>query len=111
MDRIDEYRNIIKSKLDEYAEFSQVNDSIKNLVIVSQDQNHFLLLNEGWLDKKHIHNCLFHGEIKNEKIWIYFDGFEETITESLIASGIPQEQIVLAFHPPYIRSKTKFAVA
>ena len=111
MDRIDEYCQIIKSILNRYAQFSNGSDSIKNIVIASQDQNHFLLLNEGWQNQKHIHNCLFHCEIKTDKIWIYFDGFEDTITETLIASGIPQEQIVVAFHPPYIRAKTQFAVA
>lgn len=111
MDRINKYRNIIRNILDKYAQFSKTNNGVNNIVIMSEDGNHFLLLNEGWEGKKHIHNCLFHGEIKNNKIWIYFDGFEDTITEALIADGIPKDHIVLAFHPPYIRAKTEFAIA
>lgn len=57
---------------------------IKFLVIISQNNHHLLLFNKGWEGKKHIHNCLFHGKIKNDKIWVYFDGFEDTITEAMI---------------------------
>lgn len=60
MDTIDKYRQIIKNVLVRYAKFSDDNE-VKNIVIVSQDQNHFLLITEGWQDIKHIHNCLFHG--------------------------------------------------
>ncbi len=109
MDRIENYRFILKKVLNNYAKLNN-NEQIKAIIIISQDNNQFLLFHEGWEGKKHIHNCLFHGEIKNDKIWIYFDGFEDTITEAIINEGIPQDKIVLAFHPVYIREKTEFAV-
>jgi len=109
MDRIENYRSILCKILNNYAKINN-NNKIESLVIISQDNNHFLLFNEGWEAKKHIHNCLFHGEIKNGKIWVYFDGFEDTITEAMVKEGIPKEKIILAFHPIYIREKTEFAV-
>jgi hypothetical protein len=110
MDRIDDYRSILHKTLNHYAQLNNDNDQIKSIVIISQDNNQFLLFNEGWEGKKHIHHCLFHGEIKNDKIWVYFDGFEDTITEAIINEGIPKDKIVLAFHPVYVREKTEFAI-
>ncbi|MEA5535777.1 XisI protein [Crocosphaera sp. XPORK-15E] len=110
MDQLETYRKLLYKNLRKYAQLTENNQQINSMVIVSQDRNHFLLINEGWEGKKHIHACLFHGEIRGEKIWIYFDGFEESVTEQLIALGIPKGNIVLAFHPPYVRQKTEFAV-
>jgi hypothetical protein len=109
MDRIEYYRSILCETLNHYAELNNDSNKIKPIVIISEHKNHYLL-NEGWEGKKHIHNCLFHGEIKNDKIWVYFDGFEDTITEAMVKAGIPKDKIVLAFHPIYIREQTQFAV-
>ena len=111
MDKLEKYRESLCKALSEYAKLNDHNKQINSMMIVSQDCNHFLLINEGWQGKKHIHACLFHGEIKDDKIWIYFDGFEETITERLIDLGISKDKIVLAFHPHYVRQQTEFAIS
>ena len=40
-----------------------------------------------------------------------YDGIEDSITEELVASGVPKDRIVLAFHPREIREHTGYAVA
>jgi len=52
-----------------------------------------------------------HAEIPNDKIWILYDGSEDGMTDELVASGLPKDRIVLAFHPPEVRQHTGYAIA
>ncbi|MFN6539298.1 MAG: element excision factor XisI family protein [Nostoc sp. EkiNYC01] len=51
-----------------------------------------------------------HLDIKNEKIWIQHDGTEGGIADELTNRGVPKQDIVLAFHSPFKRQFTEFAV-
>lgn len=110
MDRLEEYGDLICKILSYYASIPYSHGDIKSTVIVSQDRNHFLLMNEGWDGKKRVHGCVVHAEIRDRKIWIHYDGIEDGITDELVAGGVPKDHIVLAFHPPYIREHTGYAV-
>ncbi len=58
-----------------------------------------------------------HIRIKNHKIWIEEDWTEEGIATDLLNAGVPQSDIVLAFHPlsdaygGKLRALTEFATA
>jgi XisI protein len=54
-----------------------------------------------------IWNC---WDIKDEKIWIQYDGTEYSIAQELIDLGVPSQSIVVAYHAPYSRKFTEFAV-
>jgi hypothetical protein len=47
---------------------------------------------------------------KDGKIWIQHDGTEIGIANQLVELGIPKSDIVLAFHSPFKRQFTEFAV-
>ena len=111
MDTLNKYRDIIKSKLKEYTEIPYAYGDLKCQLIVSDDENNFLLITQGWEDDLRVHGCLVHIEIINNKIWIHRDGLEDGIANELVAAGIPKSDIVLAFHPPDIRKFTEFAVS
>ncbi len=111
MDTLDEYRDRIHNIISQYARIPCKYGQINRIVIVSEDRNHFLLIKEGWDGKKHIHHCLIHVQILNDKIWIHFDGTEDGITDELVAARVPKDKIVLAFHPPYVRQHTGYAIA
>ena len=49
--------------------------------------------------------------VHNHKIYIEEDTSNQPIAESLLAAGVPKEDIVLAFHAPDKRRYTKFALA
>jgi hypothetical protein len=49
--------------------------------------------------------------LQNGKIWIENDWTEEGLVTGLLECGVPPEDVVLAFHPPEMRSHTEFAVA
>lgn len=111
MDRLDEYRDLIYKILSYYASIPYRYGKIATYVILDKERNHFLLMHEGWEGHKRIHGAIVHVEIRDEKIWIHYDGIEDGITDELVAGGVPKDQIVLAFHPPYVRQHTEYAVS
>lgn len=111
MDTLDQYRDIIHTILQQYAAIPYSYGQVTTSLIVSQDRNHFLLMDEGWQDGLRVHGCLVHVQIRDGKIWIQRDGIEDGITDELVAAGIPKDKIVLAFHPPEVRQYTGYAIA
>ena len=57
-----------------------------------------------------MHGCVVHIDIKDGKVWLQYDGTSQPVADELIAAGVPQEDIVLAFHPAEVRPLTGFAV-
>ncbi|MBC6477969.1 MAG: XisI protein [Hormoscilla sp. GUM202] len=111
MNTVEAYRRLIYQTLSDYASIPYSHGQINSIVIESLDRNHFTIVKEGWNSQQHIHHCLVHVQIKNDKIWIHFDGTEDSITETLVAAGVPKDKIVLAFHPPHVRKHTEYAIA
>jgi hypothetical protein len=111
MDRINEYGAVVRRILDEYAAFIPSEEDIEIEKIYDDARGHYELLFIGWEKKRRIHGCVLHVDIKGGKVWIQHDGTEEGIAGELVAAGIPKERIVLAFHPPYKRPYTGYAVA
>jgi hypothetical protein len=110
MDRLDRYREILYKLLSQYTSLMSKPNRITSSVIVSEDRNHFMVINEGWEDKRRIHSLVFHAEIRDGKLWVHHDGIDRGITEELVDAGIPKDHIVLAFHPPHIRQHTGYTV-
>lgn len=111
MDRLTQYRQIIKDTLNEYAAIPFSYGDIEQRVLIDKEENNFFLFNIGWQNKKRIHGCVVHIEIIDDKIWIQQDGIEDGIANEFLAAGIPKDEIVLAFHPPSVRPYTEFAVS
>jgi hypothetical protein len=111
MDRLDAYREIIRKVLKPYANITYANVNVKNHQIFDPETDQYLILSEGWEKQQHLHSCLIHIEIINDKVWIQLDNTEDGIAEELIQAGIPKHEIVLGFHEPEIRPLTGFAVA
>lgn len=119
MDKLDQYREILYKVLSQYtslmskpvSESSLQENFITSNLIVSEDRNHFMVINEGWEGKRRIHSLIFHAEFRKGKLWMHHDGIDRGITEELVAAGIPKDHIVLAFHPPHIRQHTGYALA
>jgi hypothetical protein len=65
----------------------------------------------GWHDKRRVCSITLLVRVKNGKVWIEVDWTQYGLANRLTALGIPQEDIVLAFHPPHLRPMTDYAVA
>jgi XisI protein len=108
--QIDRWRNSLETILQHYADIPYRYGEVSTYVVVSRDLNHYMLIQEGWEKTHRIHGTIVHAEIRNNKIWIHYDGIEDSITEELVATGVPKDCIVLAFHPHHIRTHTGYAI-
>ena len=107
---IGQWRSTLRTILASYADFMNFDGDIRVYVLVSEDQNHFMLMHEGWQGHERLYGAIVHTEIREDKIWIHFDGMEDGIAIDLLAAGISKENIVLAFHPIGVREFTGFAI-
>jgi len=110
MDRVTRYREIIRRILADYARGRFAAGDIRSEVIVDPDQDHFELVNVGWDGDRRVHGTVLHLDIIDGKIWVQHDGTDRPVVEALEAAGVPKEDIVLAWHPPYLRKLTGYAV-
>jgi XisI protein len=106
----DSYRKIICGILKSYLDITYANVNLKNRQIFDRETDRYIILSEGWQKQHHLHSCLIHVEIINNKVWIQLDNTEDGIAEELISAGIPKADIVLGFHESEIRQYTGFAV-
>jgi hypothetical protein len=111
MDRLNAYRQIIRKVLKPYTNITYANVNVKNHQVFDPETDQYLILSEGWERQHHLHCCLIHIEIINDKVWIQLDNTEDGIADELIQAGIPKQEIVLGFHEPEICPFTGFAVA
>lgn len=113
MDKLAQYRTIIKSVLEHYVELLN-RRPVKGLetdVVFDEDRDHYLLYNTGWTKQGHETGATVYVRIRNGKFWIEEDWTEEGIATHLLEAGVPNEDIVLAFQPPEMRPHTEFAIA
>ena len=110
MDRVAEYRRHIQRVLDTYGSFDLGDDGIELEIVSDTQHDHYQLVTVGWQGERRTYGCILHMDIKNDKIWIQHDGTEVGIANELVEMGVPKSAIVLAFHSPYKRPYTGFAV-
>jgi XisI protein len=109
MDRVERYREIVRSVIAEYGRYRPSHGAIETEVVVDPEQNHYEVLHVGWDGPRRVHGSVVHVDIKDGKVWVQHDGTSRPVAEELAAAGIPREDIVLGFHPEGVRSLTGFA--
>lgn len=110
MDRIAQYRQIITQLLNEYAGYERPDSNIEMEMIFDTERDRYQLVAVGWENKKRIHGCIIHIDIKNSKVWLQHDATDAEIANQLVEMGVPKEEIVLAFYTENRRRYTGFAV-
>ena len=110
MERVEKYRKLVEQIIKARSNYKPAFGDIEVQTIFDRENDHYELVNLGWNDYKRIRGCLLHLDIKDGKIWIQHDGTEDGVANDLVEMGVPKEDIVLAFHPPYKREYTGFAV-
>ena len=113
MDKIKKYGGLLTRWLEAYAEKSKLANmpEVKNKVIADWQNNSFQLLRIGWQNGRHVFSVVFHFDIINGKVWFQRNITEHDVVDELIELGIPPNDIVLGFQPPYARPFTGLAVA
>jgi len=110
MAELEKYRTCIETLIKEYSRYQPKYGEVELQIIFDREHDHYQLVSVGWDDDERINGAILHFDIKNNKIWIQHDGTENGVADELVAMGIPKENIVLAFHPVYVRQHTGFAI-
>jgi len=111
MENIERYRTYIQQVLREYAKQGSLDDEVETELIFDTERDHYQIVYTGWKNRRWMYGCVLHLDIKGGKIWIQHDGTEIGIANELVNLGVPKEDIVLAFHEPFVRQYTGFAVS
>ena len=110
MDKIKHYRQLIKQILTEHAQIINNTDTVNSQLIIDSENNHYQLAYVGWQGDKRVFGPVMHFDIQNGKIWIQYNGTEESVAERLVELGVPPSDIVIGFHSPFKRQFTSYAV-
>ena len=113
MEKLAEYRNLIKRILTEYVELdnSQPTPGVESMLVIDEERDHYIWLNVGWSQGRRIKGMTVYARLRDGKFWIEEDWTENGIATDLVRAGVPKEDIVLAFHDPEMRRYSEFAVA
>lgn len=113
MDRLDNYRKIIKEVLTRYYELDleQPSPGVEPVLAFDEGRDHYFWAQVGWDQTGRSCGNTVYIRLKDGKIWIEEDLTEDGITQDLLQSGIPHRDIVLGFQHPRDRALTEFAVA
>ncbi|BAY44423.1 XisI protein [Scytonema sp. HK-05] len=111
---VEQYRQYIRHLLSERQKRASMQQNAQEYevqTIFDDQQDHYQLLYVGWRGNKRDFGCILHLDIKSGKIWIQHDGTEEGIANRLVEMGVPKQDIILAFHEPYVRQFTGFGTS
>jgi hypothetical protein len=113
MDRLDHYRQSLKKLLKDYADSMNKNSggSIEVETVFDTENDHYLLLDVGWQERKRVHHCILHFDIKDGRIWLQENNTDIEVDEELIEMGISKQEIVIGFHHPSMREYSDYAIA
>lgn len=111
MDELTQYRQIIKDTINEYAQYQPAQGEVEIETIFDDAKNHYELMYNGWNGPYRLHGSVLHIDIRNDKVWIQYDGTEEGVANKLVEAGIPKNRIVLAYKSPKARQHLDFALA
>ncbi|TAF57089.1 MAG: XisI protein [Oscillatoriales cyanobacterium] len=99
MDRTLSYTDILKQTVQEATADQPSLQAIKLYPVCDTETGHFLVLATGWDNQHWMDAILFHARLVGQQIFIEEDNFEESLTETLIASGVAIEHIITPNRP------------
>ena len=111
MEKVTLYRQRIQEVIERHSRVKPAFGEVELQTIFDTARDHYQLISVGWNRNHRKYGCLMHLDIKEDKIWIQHDGTEIGVANELVELGVSKEDIVLAYHAPYKRPYTGFAVA
>lgn len=111
MDKLSDYRQLIRKILSNYSKVPYKHGDIKFETVFDAESDRYLLMILGRENKRYEHGCLIHIDIIGEKIWIQRDGTEIGVANEFVEAGVPKDKIVLGFKSLERRKDTEFAIA
>lgn len=106
-----ELREHVIAVLSEEAQHTPEGSDVEVMLVTDTTHEHYQVLYLGWEGPRREYATLVHIRIVGDKAYIERDGTADGVATRLEARGVPRSQIVLAFHPPFKRPLTDYAVA
>lgn len=110
MDTVENYRQIVKRLLNEYAVFFDFGNEVQSQTIFDLEKDRYMLISIGWMGVRRVHECIMHVNIIDSQVWIEENNTDRSIAEELVAAGIPPKSIVLGVQQPELRAYTDYGV-
>ncbi len=110
MGRVESYRGYVQELLTYHAQRYVACADMEVQMLYDSERDHYQVLMLGWEALHRVYECLLHVDIRDSKIWIQEDRTESGLANELVDLGVPKDDVVLAFHAPYKRRYTGFAV-
>lgn len=107
MDTLTEYRQIIRTSMQEYAIWGRQDsfEPITTHYVYDDENGEYLILNVGhdtqW--DRWIHVILFHAWIQDGIVWVAADNISPSVVTDLVKKGIPASVIRPATEQPFVR--------
>ncbi|AFZ00280.1 element excision factor XisI family protein [Calothrix sp. PCC 6303] len=98
MDRINEYRQIVRDFLEDFIK----NDANAQLIF-DLERDRYLIVHNEWQDDYRIYGCAMQLDIIEGQIWIQHNSTEIYIERELIQRGVFPKDIIFGFRSPSIR--------
>jgi hypothetical protein len=111
MEKVANYRRILAQVIEEQSRHGSTMPGVEVFHICDDEHQQYQLLYLGWQADQRVFAPVIHLRIRDGKIWVEQDDTEEGIATTLLARGVPRDDIVLAFYSPSQRTYTEFAVA
>jgi hypothetical protein len=116
MDKLEHYRQTIERLLTDYHHLANENTlaeraEVSDRLALDRKHDQYIWFRFGWSDHQKVQHIIMYLCIKNGKIWVEEDATNLCVVDDLLAAEIPENDIVLGFHPPQKRAFTEFAIA
>ena len=98
MDRINEYRQIVRDFLEDFIKYD-----VNAQLIFDTDRDRYLVMHNEWRNESRIYGCAMQLDIIDGQIWIQQNSTEIYIDRELIQHGVAPKDIILGFRSPSIR--------
>ena len=98
MDRINEYRQIVRDFLEDFIKYD-----VNAQLIFDTDRDRYLVMHNEWRNESRIYGCAMQIDIIDGQIWIQQNSTEIYIDRELIQHGVASKDIILGFRSPSIR--------
>ena len=112
MDRLNRYRTLIKSHLSRVAKLvnQDPEPGVETLCVFDEERDQYLLVRTGWSGQRRIRGITLYVRLRDGKICVEEDWTDDGIVDALTKAGVPNADLVLAFHSPEKRRRTERAV-
>jgi XisI protein len=100
MDKLAKYRKIVREIVERYGRFQSSVGNVETYAVCDEHNDNYLVIDVGWLAFGRQHAMPLHIRLKNNQVWVEWDGTDQEIVQQLIDSGVDENDIVLGFEQP-----------